>query len=34
MDSHLHENAPRFGAANYMAADALPRDQSQSTRLH
>jgi hypothetical protein len=25
---------PRFGFANFVGADALARDQSQSTRLH
>lgn len=32
--SHPRAQQPLFGLANYLAADALPRDQSQSTRLH
>lgn len=29
-----HAQTPQFGFANFIAADALARDQSQSTRLH
>lgn len=31
---HQRTDVPRFGNAGYVAADALPRDQLQSTRLH